>query len=123
MSGLIQRAFAGGRPPFAPLRLAARALAADFTLPPRRPRATAAGSLRGTDVQGLHPAHGGRVEAVLRQHHGGNAPQEVRQLPRLDEGQRHHAVSGGLDVLGNRHTPIIKPTAWLLSSGQDRPEN
>lgn len=38
----------GGRPPFLPLRRAASALAFDVTLPPLRPRATAAGFLRGT---------------------------------------------------------------------------
>lgn len=37
-----------GRPPLAPLVRAASALASDVTLPPLRPRATAAGFLRGT---------------------------------------------------------------------------
>lgn len=37
-----------GRPPFAPLALAASAFASDVTLPPFRPSATAAGFLRGT---------------------------------------------------------------------------
>lgn len=36
-----------GRPPFAPLARAASAFAADRTLPPLRPKSTAAGFLRG----------------------------------------------------------------------------
>lgn len=42
-----QRAFFG-RPPLAPLALAASAFAADLTFPPLYPSATAAGFLRGT---------------------------------------------------------------------------
>jgi hypothetical protein len=37
-----------GRPPFAPFARAASALASERTLPPLRPKATAAGFLRGT---------------------------------------------------------------------------
>jgi hypothetical protein len=45
-----------GAPPFLPFSRAAAALASERTLPPLRPRATAAGFLRGTALLASHVA-------------------------------------------------------------------
>lgn len=97
-----------GRPPFRPFRRAASAFAALVDCPPLRPRATAAGFLRGTkDIQGFHPALVASVEAVSLEHRGADASKHVGQLLGLVHRQKDGAFSGGADVVCECHGPMI----------------
>ena len=71
-----------GRPPLAPLRRAASALASERTLPPLRPKATAAGFLRGIGVQGFTGMFGGVRHAAV-----GAVTEFPLQAVRLASGQ------------------------------------
>lgn len=62
----VSEATLRGRPPFAPFRRAAAALASDVTLPPRRPSATAAGFLRATASRQRASAE--RLPDAVRRH-------------------------------------------------------
>ena len=100
-----------GRPPFAPLARAAAALASDFTLPPRRPKATAAGFLRGT--VGLHtiePLRCVDAMACLRPRFVRLAALDSLAVPQLMDGVGYGRLAGHKETAGlgvSHHVRIV----------------
>lgn len=104
--GLRLRPF--GHPPFLPFSRAARALASLVTFPPRLPRATAAGFLRGEDIQRFLLANRGGVEAMRFQHLRNDAPEHVREALGIGQRQGHGGVGGAADGVSEfRHGQIL----------------